>query len=160
MRLKSWDWWRSRLSELTIALVLVYVIIQISASVGQRERELLPATAWFEVDEIFVPDHAQGTNPNLIYNRTIKETFVGHWIVEAQRLQPNGFFKNECSGSGVNEYDPTEVIVDDTVTWAWMFGKPCAVPAGTYRLKAIYTLTKPGWPEKGYIEFSNVFTVL
>lgn len=158
-RLMSWSFWFRRIVEITVALLLAFVVIQLSASVNDRQRGLLPASTWFVVNEIYVPDHGSGSNPLMIYDRVIRENFRGFWVVEVQSVNPNGLFQNVCSGFGTNDYDTSEIIVDDKVRWVWFVGRECAVPAGDYRLRVSYTLKKPGWPEKEVWAVSNVFTV-
>lgn len=163
---RTWAWWRLRLIELSFALIVVYVVIQLAQAVGerqeallQRQKDLLPASAWFEVHEIYVPDHEVGSNPLLKYDRTIHESFTGFWIVEVQLVRPDGLFTNVCSGDGVNDYDLDEILENDEVTWEWMLDRPCAVPDGQYRLRASYVMTRPDWPEKRVMAYSNVFRV-
>ena len=64
-----------------------------------------------------------------------------------------------CSGNGLNEYDPSEVIPNNTVSWPWFIGKDCVVEPGTYRLKVSYSMTRPNWPEKRLRAISNEFKV-
>ena len=154
-----WNFWARRLLELTAALMLTYLVIQLSVAVGQRQKDVLPASAWFAVNEVYVPDHAEGSNPFMIYDRSIRENVRGFWIAEVQRVGSDGLFQNECSGFGTSDYDTTEVIVDNTVSWEWFIGRPCAVPPGRYRIRVSYTLKRAGWPEKEVLAFSNTFTV-
>lgn len=158
--MKTWSFWSRRLIELTAALALAFLVIQLSTAVGSRQKRLLPGTAWLVINEIYVPDHRQGENPLLIYDRLIREDFTGFWIVEVQRVQPDGLFQHECAGFGTSQYSTDEVIADNTVSWYWLIGRPCAVPPGDYRLRISYTMKRPGWPEKEAIAFSNIFRVV
>jgi hypothetical protein len=158
---RSFGWWRSRFIELSAALVIVSAVISLSGEVATRQRELLPADAWLTINEVYVPNFAIGANPEMIYDRVIHENFDGFWIVEAQTATPKGLWMTECSGNGVNEYDPTEVIPDNTVTWDWYSNGTCDLDKpGKYRLKTTYTMTRPGWPQKRIFSLSNVFTVV
>lgn len=156
----KWSWWRNRLFEISIALMLTTTVVHLSTSINTRQKELLPPSAWFEVTDLFVPDHVSGSGPEMIYDRKIRENFVGFWVAEVQRRTSNGLFTNACSGSGTDEYDPTDFIEENVVEWEWFFGKPCAVPPGEYRIKATYMMSRAGWPEKRTSAVSNMFTVL
>lgn len=158
----TWAWWRSRLGETAAALVIVFVVIQLSAQLANRQKTLLPASAWFVVNEIYVPDFYPGEYPNVLYDRVIRENFDGFWIVEVQRdtSRSGGLWTTVCSGSGVNEYDPAEVIPDNTVSWAWFTNTECDMDPGVHRLKATYTMTRIGWPQKRIFALSNEFRIL
>lgn len=155
----TWSFWFRRLVEVTVALTLAFMVIQLSSAIGQKQKALVPVSAWFVVNEVFVPDHEYGTNPLMVYDRSIKEDFRGFWIVEVQRLGREGLWSNECSGSGTSDYDITDFIVGNQVKWGWFIGRPCAVSPGDYRLRIGWTLRRLGWPEKELAAFSNTFTV-
>lgn len=150
---------RRRFGELAVALVLVTGVVQLSSFAGDQKKDRLPVGAWFEVGEIYVPDHAAGSNPLMIYDRTIREGFTGFWIAEVQRVKANGLFQHECSGFGTSQYSTDEIIENNEVTWEWFLGRPCEVPPGRYRIRTSYTLKRAGWPEKEMTAISNIFTV-
>lgn len=156
----SLDWWKMKFFEVVVSGMLISLVISASQMVSQRQKDLLPASSWFDVVEVFVPDHVAGSNPILTYDREIRETFTGFWIAEVQELTPNGRFRHECSGSGINVYEEDEILIDDSVDWDWFIGNECAVDPGTYRLRVNYTLRRVGWPEKELTVTSNLFRVL
>lgn len=149
-----------RLAEVSVALVVVWLVIQISSFIQDARREIVSPSAWFEVREIFVPDHVEGSNPQVIYDRAIHEEFRGFWVVEVQRREPDGTTYMVCSGSGVNDYEPEASIPENRVAWAWFIGRPCVIPEGAYRLRVSYDLTRLGWPLKQIVVVSNNFRVL
>lgn len=153
------DKWFPWLLEATVALVLAFFVIQISSSISERRRQLLPASSWFVVNEVFVPDHARGVNPDLVYDRLIRENFVAFWIVEVQKVSSEGLFQTECSGFGTNEYNRDEVLENNLMSWVQLIGRECVVPPGSYRLRISYTMKRPGWPEKELLVISNLFNV-
>lgn len=157
--MKRLSWWRSRLVELSVAIIISVGVVQLSGEVADRQKELMPASAWFVINEVYVPDHPAGSDPNVIYDREIHENFDAFWIVESQRQTPNGLWTTVCTGDGVNEYDPSEVIPDNTVSWAWYTNTKCISPPGTYRLRTTYTMTRPGWPQKRVFSLSNEFQI-
>lgn len=157
--MKKWSWWRARFGELAVALVMVAVIVQLSGEIADRQKELLPASSWLVVNEVYVPDFEKGQYPDIIYDRIIQENFDAFWIVEVQQTSENGLWSTVCSGNGVNEYDPAEVIPGNTVSWLWFTNTECAMEPGTYRLKITYTMARPGWPQKRLFVLSNEFFV-
>jgi len=151
--------WFSYLLEATVALVLAFLVVQISTSISERRRQLLPPSSWFVVHEVLVPDHTQGKNPDVIYDRLIREDFVAFWIVEVQQVSSDGLFQTECSGFGTSEYNRDEVLENNLVSWAKLIGRECVVPPGSYRLRISYTMKRQGWPEKELLVLSNLFNV-
>lgn len=159
-RLLDLDWWKRRTLELAVALAVSSGVIQLASVVSWRQKELLPPNAWLAVREIYVPDFPADKRPDLIYDREIRANFNAYWIVELQRKTENGLWSTTCSGNGLNEYDPGEVIPGNTVTWPWFIGEDCKVLPGVYRLKVSYSVSRPGWPEKRLTVLSNEFSVL
>lgn len=160
IRLTEWGWWKRRIVELTMALVLTAAVIQIAGVISWRQKELMPPNAWMAIREIYVPDFEISTRPDLIYDREVRANFNAYWIVELQRQTENGLWSTTCSGNGLNEYDPSEVIPGNTVSWPWFVGKDCLVAVGVYRFKVSYSMSRPGWPEKRLQALSNEFRVL
>lgn len=157
---RNWfNWTKARLAEAALAVFIVFLIVQFRAQIDQRDREALPASAWFQVNEIFVPDFRTGENPDMIYDRTIREDFRGFFVAEVQEQQPNGLWFAACSGSGASDYEQTDVIPDRTVSWEWFLNRECDVSPGTYRLRVSWDMRKPGWPTKTTVALSNIFTV-
>jgi len=159
---KTWGFWASRGMETIAALAGAFLIINILEYRQAEQKANVPSTDWWVINDIYVPDHEVGTNPNMVYDRTIKVSHRGFWVVEAQRQNADGkggVFGAACTGSGVNDYDPGEIIVEDTVEWGWFFGRPCTIPPGTYRLQLTKDMTKPGYPVKQSRDYSNTFRV-
>lgn len=157
-RIRSVSYWRHRIIEVLIAGISFFLI---TSYLDQREadgRAAVPASDWFEVSELFVPDHQRGSNPGMIYDRRAKVEFRGFWIAEVQRREDKGF-STECTGSGVKEYRPGDFTTGIPVTWGWFLGRPCPVSQGTYRIIVSYDMFKPGFPVKRYGAISNTFTI-
>lgn len=155
----AWNWVWRRAFELAVAMTIVYVV---TAGIEYREdrRKLsVEATDWFEVHELFVPDHAQGSDPLLFYDRTIKRPFTGLWVVEAQARDDEGRYINVCSGNGLSDYEPEDRLPPEGVRWTWFFDRECAIPPGTYRLAVVYDMRIAGYPMKRYRVRSNIFHV-
>lgn len=159
----SWGWFLGRAMELSVALIVFYVAVTLYEYREALKRAEVPAEEWFTLNEIYVPDHERGSDPEMIYDRDIYVSHRGFWVAEVQRVNPDGregVFQNFCTGSGVADYDVSDVLgADNTVTWSWFFGRPCAVPPGKYRIQLTRDMTLPDWPVKRTRSHSNIFEV-
>lgn len=155
----DFNWWKHRFFELLAALGMASFIIVISQAVAERQRDLVPALAWFQVNEVFVPDHEMGQDPVLVYDRNVLEPFEGFVITEVQRQADSGVWITVCSGTTIRSFDPGELIENNTVSWSWFIGNACEVRPGAYRLRITYTMTRIGWPAKRTFVLSNQFVV-
>lgn len=152
-----WVWRRAL--ELGTALLLAVGVITFAEQAQRAYRHTIPAAAWFEINEIYIPDFRVGEDPQIIYDRSILEWFLGFWIVDVQRKQANGMWATICTGNGTSEYEPSEVIENNRVTLEWFLGRPCPLSVGTYRLKSTWSLSRPGWQPKTVFHTSNEFTI-
>jgi len=145
------------LKQLAVALVLSVPLMALVDRFRQEQREIIPASAWFEVNSIYVPSFLVGENPRITYDRAVKEPFRGFWVVEVQRKDPeSNAFVLECHGSGVNDYEPADYIPQNSVTWEWFVGDKCAdIPVGEYRLRVSWVMKRPNWPEKEVVAYSD-----
>lgn len=156
-------WLSLRAVEVLIAAGIIYLLTSYIVLREQARFDLIQVTDWFEVNEIYVPDHEVGANPLIVYDRNIKQDVRGFWLAEVQRRDlekdRDGFFA-ACSGSGENDYEVTDYIDPDEVNWTWFLGRPCVVGPGTYRIAVSYEFRKPGSDlTKSYKVLSNVFHV-
>jgi len=156
-------WFRARAVEVSMALFIAYLTVNLIEYREAIRRADIPPTDWFVLNEIFVPDHEAGSDPSILYDRTILSNHRGFWIAEAQRVNPDGrmgLFQNACSGSGLDDYDRGEVLPKgNSVRWSWFFGRPCAVEPGVYRVQLTRDMSKPGYPVKQMRAWSSTFTV-
>ncbi len=153
----EWTW--HRFVEVVMAVLLFYAIIQFADRINQNDRAMLPANAWFRVNEVYVPNHKSGSNPPVIYDRQIMEEFRGFFVVEVQKKLENGLWWSACSGSGVNDYQPGDALPSNTVDWEWYVSRPCPVPPGIYRLRSSWEMKRPDWPIKSVVNLSNEFWI-
>lgn len=159
-RLLDWYWWRQKFTEAAVAIILAIGIIYFSTLATQQYRATVPPNAWIAINELFVPDHAEGENPMMIYDRTIRQNFSGMWVVEVQRQEEEALFSPVCVGSGATNYSVDVVLPERRVALDWFIGKRCNMTPGSYRLRATWTIQIPDWPEKKITSTSNIFTVL
>lgn len=152
-------WWRNRLGELAVAIVIAIGIIYFSTLSIQQYRATVPPNAWIAINEVFVPDHAEGEDPKIIYDRTIRQDFSGLWVVEVQREEGDALFSPVCVGTGATNYSTDVVLPERRVALSWYLGKNCELEPGRYRLRSTWTIQMPDWPEKKSTHTSNIFTV-
>ena len=156
----SWVWWKFRAMELTVALVAVCVWFFLADLRDQRSKANIASGTWFTVNKIFVPDMRVGDNPVITYDRKIREKFRGFWVTEVQRRDHSGAFILECTGSGINDYDPEDFIPNNEVRWEWYVGEKCGrMQPGEYRIRTTWTMRRPDWPDKQVTAYSNLFRV-
>ena len=164
---RNWfQWFKTRLSELLMASFVVFLVVQFKAQAEFRaeqaevnERLAVPASAWFQLNEIFVPSHRAGENPDIIYDRTVLENFRGFFVAELQQQQPNGLWFAACSGSGASDYETTDIIPDRTVKFFWFLNRECLVDPGTYRVRVSWDMKRVDWPTKTIVAISNLFEI-
>ena len=113
---------------------------------------------WMIVNAVTVPDFAAGTDPVILYDRTISKRFRAYWTVELQELTAHGAVHVCDSGEPQgNDYDPEEALARVRL-FSWYMGRasPCDVSPGlNYVVKTI-------WRGRGVPMISNrsnVFTV-
>lgn len=154
------QWWRFRALEMVVAVVLLSSALYLTNYVQMRQRADVPAANWFTVNDIYIPDFQIGDNPTITYDRTIKEPFRGFWVIEVERFLEDGKTILECTGSGVNDYEVTDYIPRNSVSFEWFIGRRCeALPPGSYRLRGSWKMKRYGWPDKQIIKYSNVFKI-
>lgn len=155
-----WNKFKYRFTEFTVALLFVTSSFYAIDNIQDQRKAGVSADQWFSVNDIYVPDHGQFEDTVLTYDRTIKSPFRGFWVTEVQRQMPDGSFALECSGSGINDYEPQDYIPNNQVKWTWFVGQRCqTLPRGEYRLRASWVMRKLDWPDKQVVAYSNVFRI-
>ena len=143
-----------------MALTMLISTLYLTDYIRHRQRADVPAANWFTVNDIYVPDFAVGENPTITYDRTIKEPFRGFWVIEVERFLDDGKSVLECTGSGVNDYEVTDYLPKNSVSFEWFIGRRCdALPPGNYRLRGSWKMKRPDWPDKQVVRYSNVFQI-
>lgn len=69
---------------------------------------LLPASYWFEVNDIKISDAVEGKIPTMFVRRRIHAEFTAEWVVTIRKKVDNGFHV-VCVNSGVSNYKPRAV---------------------------------------------------
>ena len=152
--------WREAAIGITLAASLIFAY----DSLINLYRNNIPVMAFFEVYEVFVPDHIVGSNPTLIYNRDIKQPFYGRFTIEVQELTYNSSnhftLKTVCTATGAHTYTPTTFVGPREVTWNWFMEDQCdIIQPGTYRLNTTWSVIPEEFSPKTAVNVSNAFTV-
>jgi hypothetical protein len=118
-----------------------------------------PPPSWIlEVDGISVEDTPAGTTPVMRVDRTIHRDFAGEWTVTVMKKGQRGFYAF-CTARGANDYRTDAELPDDLDLDWWTWPTKCALPAGTYKLKTLWVIHLPIFPDKEVRATSNVFEV-
>ena len=129
----------------------------------QAAYEALPATDWFFVRELMVPDFVVGENPVINYDRTILKDFPGRFKIQITEAKEKGALI--CVNSKDVDYiagrQPPAVV-----TFGWLFGDAewpaCSarlVP-GSYQGRVTWEIHERHRPVKELVVRMNVFNVL
>jgi len=149
---------KKRLLEITISLFLFMLFVISYDYVQDQRRELAPVTEYFEVRQIAIPDHSQGEDPIIIYDRTVHKPFRGTYNIEIQKagtLQP----LESCIGRNTINYSPEKKLPEDGPTLSWFLGKKCDIPAGSYRIEACWDVYRYRASVVHYCKQSAIFMV-
>lgn len=121
-------------------------------------KKSVPATDFFTVREINIPDFVEGSDPVVVYDRTIKRDFIGTFIVEIHKAETSANYA-VCSNSAARNYKAGEKP-PPTVTLKWFVDRDCGLSAGQYVAETTWKIEAEGYPAKEYSATSNVFRVL
>jgi len=122
---------------------------------------ITPVSDYFEAS-VSVPNFKAGEDPLVVYDRQIKITFTGGFVVEVKSVEGAS---TACFGglSGVR-YTAGEVLDPTVPTLTWYVANPrdCtkSLKPGRYYLETNYTISSENSPDKHLTTVSNVFTVL
>lgn len=152
--MRDFQWWRYRALELAVAVCLLAAILYVKDNVQQQQRDAVAASSWLVVNDIHVPDFLENEDPEIRFDRVVRESFQAFWTVEVQRRDAFNNFSLSCTASGVRAFEPgspapTRVVSD-------LCGK---LKPGDYRIRIAWLMRRPGWPEKTVVAYSNVFRV-
>lgn len=119
----------------------------------------LPASIWYEVDEIYVHDAIEGEAPVMDVTRRINLPFVGTWHAEVERWNGRKFeLVQGCESGKTQNYSPDNALpVPLDLDW-WIFPAICRPPPGTYRIETVWIVHKGR--DKPVRKPSNTFQVL
>lgn len=146
-------WWQEQTEQRERAIAQASAIAEAEA----RAQELVER--WFVVRNISIPDHAEGEDPLIVYDRDVRGAATINRIVEIHVVAEEKIHPI-CTGSRLNRY---ELNVNQPVVGkplSWFVGKDCKLKPGQYVAKAYWEVRPDGYPAKHTWLTSNVFTVL
>src|SRR6185503_12577049 len=152
-----------KLSYITFGLVLAFLGYAIFLDARSQIYLWTPVSNVFNA-HVVVPDYNLGDNPQVQYDRTINQEFVGDFTVKLMDVKTG---ISECYGEGRGfHYDPnTPVIVNnDTLdTLDWYMNSDCShnpnVTTGQHFLETTWTIHREGLPDKYFSVDSNIFNI-
>jgi len=121
-------------------------------------KEAAPATDFFVVNTLSIPDFVEGTDPVMVYDRTIKKDFLGTFMVEIRATTATANY-TVCSNSGSRSYTVGKKL-PETITLKWFVDRDCGLLAGQYVAETTWKIEAQGYPMKEYSAVSNVFRVI
>lgn len=146
------DW----MNVILIAMALMFM----TTYVEQYLRDTAPATEYFEVYQIGIPNFPEGYNPAIIYDRVVRKPFSGEFTAE---IQGAGTLAVVCPSTKKFNYDPDKKLPKGGVTLSWlMYREPlpdCNPEPGSYRVNICWTIERYRTTPARYCANSNVFTV-
>ena len=129
---------------------------------GNAVRDATPASEWFEVKTLSVPDFLKGENPVIAYDRVIHKSFPGTYKIEITAASERGAIV--CQNSRSVDYKAGREL-PAAVTVSWLFGDAewpaCSslLVEGSYIIRVAWDINEPGYPVKTYHAVGNVFRV-
>ena len=152
--------------ELVVALVLAMLLIIPSAVIGliddvARLKVLNSEPEdYFIVTGVTVGDAKEGTQPKVIYDRTIVRPFRATWTAAVLALpERDGVNYGVCNNSSTADYEPSTKL-PESVSLEWFIEKDCNLGPGRYVLRTTWEI-KLDYNIRKYVRAaSNVFEVL
>ena len=125
----------------------------------QLYRSYVPASEWYEVTALEVPDHTKLSNPEIVFGQTVHVPFRGQWVIEYMKKQPTGEFFAVCTNSGLSNFNVEDTVVRATIRIREFIERVCDVEPGDYLLRGELRMTRPEWPAKTVRVWSNEFRI-
>gem|GEM_PF-1259907 len=143
-----------------IELVAAGVAVVMTVGYGYYDdlaKKNTPASDFFTVRQVSIPDFSEGQNPVIVYDRTVKKDFFGTFVVEIHRAE-EGVNYAVCSNSASRTYRLGEKP-PETVDLKWFIDRECGLLPGQYVAETTWKIEAEGYPTKEYSAVSNVFKV-
>lgn len=138
------------------AFVLFLVALWVWAWWEQHERDRAPPSEYLEVRQVSVPNHPVGTDPKIVYDRTIHRDFRGTWTAQIQRA---GDLKDVCVSDMTQNYFKDKPLPEGGATLSWFMFRECKLPVGVYRLHTCWEIYREQAIPTRFCYTSEVFNV-
>jgi hypothetical protein len=146
--------------DLAYILVIGASLMWLTGQVQQYRRDTAPASDYFVVNQIGIPNFTLGENPVVLYDREVKQAFSGSFTAE---IQDAANLNVICPSTKTFNYDPAKQLPREGVTLSWlMYREPlpdCKPPVGTYRVEICWTINRIDAVPVRMCEHSNTFSV-
>lgn len=118
-----------------------------------------PASYWFEVDHISVPNAKVGKPIVMEVQRSIHRPFSADWHVVVRRRTTAGSWVITCAADGSTDYLPEASLPQPTTLDWWTNGRCPSLTPGTFRIHTTWQLEPQYVPTKRVTAVSNIFEV-
>ncbi len=120
---------------------------------------LTPASMWFDVRYVRVPDAKANEPIKMLVAREIKRPFQGTWTVAVRQLLDNGSLYTVCHASGASHYNVRAALPDSVDLQWWTRGECKTLQPGKYLIETAWQMQLPILPDKHIDISSNIFEV-
>lgn len=146
------------------AVVAALIVVAVWFQYAWVKQSARPATDWFEVETLNIPDFIAGNAPSIAYQREIRKSFAGSYKIAIIQAAPGDIGAITCLNSEKVDYVANRLL-PPVVDLAWLFGDAewpsCAAKLreGEYQARISWDIEVPGLPVKNYMKLSNIFRV-
>jgi hypothetical protein len=120
-------------------VLLFFVMVWVYDWWEQRNRDQAPVEEYFEVTQLAVPDHHEGEDPRIVYDRIIRKSFRGEWVASIDTV---GSSQLACSNAGIVDYAVDRQLPTGGPTLSWFMDRQCDLKPGNYRLSVCWEIQR------------------
>lgn len=146
--------------DVAYILVIGASMMWLTTQVKQYMRNDAPASDYFIVSQIGIPNFTVGENPLVLYDRTVLQDFTAEFTAE---IQDASTLQAVCTSTKTVNYSPDKDLPEGGPTLSWlMYREPlpdCNPPVGTYRVHICWTIDRVEAVPVRMCEHSNTFSV-
>jgi len=146
--------------DVAYILVIGAMLMWGTTQVKQYIRDTAPASDYFVVNQIGIPNFTVGENPKILYDRVVLQDFSATFTAE---IQDASTLQAVCTSTKTVNYSPDKDLPKDGPTLSWlMYREPlpdCQPPVGTYRVQICWTIERLDAIPARMCANSNTFSV-
>lgn len=147
---------------LSLALLLItpWMVLNLIEDVSRLKVQQSEPEDYFIVASIVVGNAREGSQPQIIYDRTIVRPFRAVWTAAVFALpERDGVNYGVCNNSSTADYE-TDTRLPGSVSLEWFIEKDCNLQPGRYVLKTTWEIRLDYNIRKYVRATSNVFEIL
>lgn len=134
----------NKIGVLLAALPLAFLVIVAADTLRSAVLDFYPDDYWMRIVSVEVPDHVEGQNPDLMYNRQVTAEFIFIARADVEVLDPAGRLVEGCQTSREYTYKPGSGPVPMSLQFYIGAGPgKCKIPPGCYVMETNW------WPKVG-----------